>query len=89
MKASLGRVIVVKGAVSSNGAEVHPAIINRVWSDKDPDDAVVLVNVTIFPDCGAPVSMGSVRLFNTPEKAEAQLALQGYSMAVGYWPERV
>jgi hypothetical protein len=52
MKPSIGRIVLFRSE-TSNGSTEHPAIINRVWSD-------VCVNLTVFPDCGAPVSKTSV-----------------------------
>ena len=52
MKPSLGRIVLYHGLVSNTHNE-HPAIINAVWSD-------TTVNITVFPDCGAPVCKTSV-----------------------------
>ena len=90
MKASLGRVVIING-ISSNGANEHPAIINRVWSDADPGEATVLVNVVVFPDCASsPKSQGSVRLFNTKAEAVAAQQANPTSLPMVCWfPDRV
>jgi len=55
-KPSLGRIVLVNDpGHESNGTTEHPAIINRVWSD-------VCVNLTVFPDYGAPYTKTSVTL---------------------------
>lgn len=88
MKASIGRVVIVMGH-HSNGSSEHPAIITRAWSDAEPSEATVLVNVTILPDCGEPKPQGSIQLFDTKEAAEAHLAAATYKPPVCYWPARV
>jgi hypothetical protein len=87
MKPSIGRVIITKG-IDANGSRVHPAIVNRVWSDAEPSEATFLVNVTVFPDCGAPQPRGSIRMFDSEELADAHLATLSYSEVVGYWTAR-
>lgn len=86
MKPSIGRIVLVKTARAFNGETVHPAIINRVWSTNDPADArgsYACVNVTVFPDCDAPFTLGSVQLFETAEEAAAV-----DSTATCWWPPR-
>ncbi len=85
MKPTIGRIIITKG-VESNGSRVHPAIINRVWSDAEPSDACVLVNCTVFPDCAAPVSQGSIRMFESEDLADAFQATLSHTQVVGFWP---
>lgn len=80
MKPSLGRTIITLGVVNSNGTDECPAIITRVWSDKDPaNGAPVCVNATVFPDmpCGdipATRPQGSISLYETRAEAEAEQA---------------
>lgn len=55
-KPFLGAVVLYKTADAtelSNGTDVHPAIVNRVWNDE-------CVSLTVFPDCGAPFTATSV-----------------------------
>jgi hypothetical protein len=93
MKPTPGRMVTALG-YSSNGSIEHPAIITRVWSDQDPADAVVLVNLTMFPDMESPKLHGSVQIFNTRAEAEAFRAekiAQGWEKGplVCFWPDRV
>lgn len=102
MKPSLGRVIITKGVVNSTGTDEAPAIITRVWSDKEPAEAVVLVNATVFPDLASPRPQGSIQLFETRAEAEAEQAKvnaigdneenfkkRGLSgPMVAFWPDR-
>jgi len=68
---SLGRIVIHRG-ISSNGAKDHPAIVNRVFTPE-------CVNLTVFPDCGSPVSITS------------QIAIDPTNqLAIGwFWPPRV
>ena len=59
---SVGRVVLVTG-VSSNGVDVQPAIITRVWN---PD----CVNVMVLPDSGSPHPRTSIQA-RTPERVAA------------------
>jgi hypothetical protein len=81
MKPSIGRTVIVKGFVS-NGSDEHPAIVNRAWSESR-------INVTLFPDCHAPVSLTSVLFVNDREAADKYLMDQSHESAVAFWPERV
>ena len=70
-KPSIGRIVIHRG-IESNFTKDHPAIINRVWSD-------TCVNLTVFPDCGAPQSQTS-QVEIDPTDAEGR----GW-----FWPPRV
>lgn len=97
MKATIGRIVIaLGGAAISNGTNVAPAIITRVWADNAEehgrdtrsasDDKPVLINVTAFPDLKTEQHLSSIRLFDTKEQAE-----KGYEPggpAVAYWPPR-
>lgn len=86
MAPSIGRIVLVQTAETYNGANVHPAIINRVWGDNDPAaarGAFVCVNMTVFPDCASPFSMTSVQLFETEEEARGSGGRH-----VAWWPAR-
>ena len=79
-KASLGRIVlVVGGPAVSNGTDVGPAIINRVWTDQ-------MVNVTVFPDAGISPALAatSVPLFDTEDEARTRLP-----NTAAFWPPRV
>lgn len=73
MKPSIGRIVLFR-TEHSNGTGEHPAIINRVWSDN-------CVNLTVFPDCGAPVSKTSVLQNESVTEGD-----QGFAWR---WPPRV
>lgn len=50
--------------------QVSPAVVTRVYlADQDTAVAPVTVNLTVFPDGSAPVSVPGVRLFHTAEQA--------------------
>lgn len=53
-KPSIGRIVLVTGK-ESNGVSEHAAIVTRAWSAE-------CVNVTVFPDNGAPYSLTSVQV---------------------------
>lgn len=80
-KPSVGRIVLVTGdpkytpKIQSNGVLVHPAIINRVWSD-------TTVNVTVFPDAGDPFNMTS--LTQVEDISDLKGASSGWA-----WPPRV
>lgn len=86
MKPSIGRIVVYEGTFKSNGTNCHPAIVNRVWSDKEPSDEKVLCNLTVFPDMAAPTSVGSIQIFDTRDAAKDVIAS---GQSVCYWPEQV
>lgn len=73
MQPSLGRIVLFRSELS-NGSHEHPAVINRVWSD-------TCVNLTVFPDCGAPVSKTSVVLNESLTEGDQSFAWR--------WPPRV
>ncbi len=90
-KPSIGRIVHVIGTDGKNGTDRSPAIITRAWGDH-------CVNVTIFPDCGEPVSRTSVHLYASEQEAVAQFALAKYltqqngsssfSVCYAYWPSQ-
>lgn len=58
----VGQSVLTEG-IHSNGTNVHPAVITRVWSPGQSLAAgPVNVNVTVFPDLHPPVSRGTVPL---------------------------
>lgn len=81
MKPSIGRIVLVTGAVAaSNGATEAPAIITRVWND-------TMVNLRVFPDAAGSVSLTSVSLH--PDAESAKGACRFPSSNAAYWPPRV
>lgn len=84
---SIGRMVVVHG-VHGNGVLEHPAVITRVWNDVDTSGKPAMVNLTVFPDCGAPVCKGSVLLHY--DRAEAFRYRTDLSTdVVAFWPDLV
>lgn len=76
---TIGRTVHVCG-VLSNGSNVHPGIITRVWGAGDTDHTPVRINVTVFPDCLAPQVHSSVPLY-----ADDLQAMSAGCVAA-YWP---
>jgi len=84
VKPSIGRIVIVKGGGAvSNGADLAPAIITRIWSDGDTKDGQVLVNLHVLPDLAGAKLLGSVHLYDS--EAECQ---EVYDHAQAFWPER-
>lgn len=91
LKPSIGRIVVAKGVVKSNGTDEHPAIVNRAWGNpvKTPTGIdYEYVNLTVFPDFMTPQHAGSVAFFRSKSDAD-QAIEQGQTGPVAYWPERV
>lgn len=61
-----GDIVIVQGAVNSNGSDTHPAIVARSWSSGLPGRH----NVTLFPDFGSPSCLGSVMIYATEDEAK-------------------
>lgn len=85
MKASIGRVCIVKGGVAmSNGSDRAPAIINRVWNEGcDTRNAPVLINTTLFPDCAPPTYATSINLYDTEADGD-----RSCDPVFAFWPTR-
>lgn len=82
---SPGRIVLAVGAQAvSNGTDVAPALITRVWGE-NPDGSWT-VNMTVFPDAGSPVSATSVEVF--ADERAARAALPFPSTTAAYWPPR-
>lgn len=78
--AAVCRMVVAVGAAArSNGTDVAPAVITRVWGE-------TMVNATVFPDAAGVQAVTSVRLF--ADETEARGSLQNESMTALYWPTR-
>jgi hypothetical protein len=78
MKPSIGSLLIVVGLYArSNGADVAPGVVTRVWSDD-------VVNVTVLPDCKAPQPATSVKIYDGEEAARA--AVEAGESSAAYWP---
>lgn len=78
---SLGRTVLFAGEQArSNGADVAPAVITRVWAEHP--EGGWLVNLQVLPDNAPPVPATSVRLVDDEDTARAA----GYA---AWWPPRV
>lgn len=91
MKLSLGRIVLVKG-IESNGQSVQPAMINRVWGTGDTSETPQGANVTVFPDCAAPLFRGSVMVHETEELGDAANKASvdlGNKPVFAYWPPKL
>lgn len=92
-KPSIGRIVVVKGP-KSNGQDEHPAIVNCVHSvahDIETPELFHLCNTTMFPDCGVPMAITSVYVFQNREQAIAWRERNGrsdYDPNVAFFPDR-
>ena len=91
MKASIGRVVVVKGGVAvSNGVDRAPAVITRVWADgteehgADTLNGRVLINTAAFPDCAPSTNVTSIFLYDTEADAD-----RSGDAVTAFWPPRV
>jgi hypothetical protein len=85
-KPSVARIVLaVGGYARSNNSDVAPAVITRVFGEH-PDGGYT-VNMTVLPDCGAPIPATSVRLVDDEGAARALLAHDMSTAA--YWPPRV
>lgn len=92
-----GRIVIVKG-FQSNGQDEHPAIVNCVHSsagDGWTPDPYFLCNLTMFPDFGAPQSVGSTYVFQDRAQAVAyqernrqDWTCSMYKPNVAFFPER-
>lgn len=89
MPAKLAQSVIYEGDILSNGTRVHPAVINRVWSDAEVEGQnKVAVNLMVFPDCGVPTWRTSVYLFADKEQADLHRFTSGMPDApVCYFPE--
>jgi hypothetical protein len=83
LKPSVGRIVHIIGPrANSNGADVAPAIITRVWSE-------TCANVTAFPDCGIAQNLTSVKLVENEEAARAINEAAEFPQSIAFWPPRV
>jgi hypothetical protein len=83
MRVAKGRMVTFRGYFS-NGETEHPAMITRDWSgnNADPINAPVCVNLTVFPDGGAPVPFSSVLMYDSRQAANTA----GSSQCC-FWPD--
>ena len=87
MEPSVGRMVTAVGAAAlSNGAVDAPAVITRVWSQRE--DGAWLVNATVFPDATTLIRVvTSVYLFDDADAAVS--ACDNDATTALHWPERV
>jgi hypothetical protein len=78
-------VLAVGGKAKANGNELAPAVITRVWSERE--DGSWLVNATLLPDASAPAVITSVYLFE--DEQAARDSLQHETSTALFWPPRV
>jgi hypothetical protein len=71
MNPAVGDIVIVPVTPpQNNGAKTAPAIVTRVWPGTDDSK----VNVTVFPDCGDPVTRSSVAYVDSlDELSNAQM----------------
>ena len=75
----LGQRVIVLG-IYSNGASEAPGVVTRVWGAGDPENALVRVNLTVFPDNNLPSVQTSVRMCGSRRAAaESGESLACYS----------
>jgi hypothetical protein len=80
MKPIVGDVVLHVG-IDSNGTNVHPAIVNRVWSQL-PSGAWCC-NLTVFPDCGTATARTSQYVYSNEQDAFAFRRGNNVSIPVG------
>lgn len=90
MKPSIGRIVIARGeAALGNSADEAPAMITRVWGQRE--DGAWTVNATVFPDgaiSGAATrGVSSVGLYADEVAAKDAASLPGNTVL--YWPPRV
>lgn len=77
-------VIAVGGAAESNGSDVAPAVITRVWSYND-EKRCWMVNLMVFPDgSNQPRAATSVYLYDTEDQARENRAHE--TQLTAFWP---
>lgn len=79
--ATIGRTVHVCG-IYSNGSNVHPAVITRVFGTHDTDQGPAAVNLTVFPDLRPLECHSSVPLYSTEQEALAA------GTVAAFWPAR-
>lgn len=87
MTPTIGRIVTAVGLLArSNGTDECPAMITRVWSQRE--DGAWLVNATLFRDAASENYATSVYLFFDGEAARTVLAENEHATAL-HWPARV
>lgn len=85
MKApTVGRSVIALGGVAvSNGTDIAPAVVTRVWGEHPAGRHII--NLRVFPDATSAVPcMTSVSLFDTEEQAREFVG--DTSAVAAYWP---
>lgn len=88
-KPSVGRVVIAVGfKARSNNADVAPAIITHVFSQRD--DGAWCVNAKLLLDAGGVENVTSAYLFTDESVARESIAGEGREyMTALHWPARV
>lgn len=88
-KPSVGRIVIAVGfKARSNGTDIAPAVITRVFSQRD--DGAWCVNVKLLLDFGGVENVTSVYLFTDESAARESIASENRQyMTALHWPERV
>lgn len=85
---SPGRIVTAVGmAARSNGVDTAPALITRIWSQRESDGAW-MVNATIFRDNASPNYVTSAYLVYDEPGARALIG-DNETMTALHWPVRV
>ena len=88
MQPSVCRTVMAVGVgAAANGTDVAPALITRVWSQRD--DGAWCVNATVFPDASTLIrALTSAYLFDDEKAAREAVEENPHSTAL-FWPGRV
>lgn len=86
-KPSVAQTVLAVGAFArSNGTDVAPAIITRVWGERE--DGNWTLNVKVLPDAGGVNNATSVTLYADEESAREAIGDNQHATAC-FWPARV
>ena len=78
MKASIGRIVLVRTPSLFNGSNIHPGIITHAFTGN-------YVNVKVLPDCSLSYDETSLTVYATREEGEAGSSPTRFA----FWPPRV
>jgi hypothetical protein len=77
---TIGRIVIHKG-ILSNGVNVHPAVVTRVWPEQDGRQ---LLNLHVMTDFGPTQPAGSQCIYES--EADGDAAGEAWFC---FWPPRV
>jgi hypothetical protein len=84
---TVGRIVLAVGfKAQANGTDVAPAIITRVWSQRD--DGAWCVNAKLFRDASSCEDVTSAYLFDDEEAARSNNESHETTTSL-HWPARV